>query len=529
MSDISFIFNRLSSKIIRHRIAFSDLPDIKGILFLKNQNTIPADYLFIANGEELGAILNRINPSLPVTIFTSGDYGDLPILENNKNINTIATSLEIFDLYNEVNEIVVNYQNWSLTFMRSVLEGWDLKYLISQVGIKLKAPVFLLNASYGVICSNTDYLLNDVFIDEMLTKGCLSLDSVKKLFSINASQMNGNNGHIKVFSEITRNTYNIETLTYKENAYAFLILITNSTHSAIDVTNLVTQMAGYVKRLLSNANIENDSSFNALSSFISDVVELRLVEPKEIENRLKLIQYPLKVFFNCLVIQFSGRDIQQPPYGCIIDQLEQILPGNNITVYDGDIIILFSYEKRTWHFELDYEKLEALLDRYDAYAGISNGTKHPTMIRTMYLLAKSTARLGRVLRTDKSKRIFTNEEYSMYFIIDLCARNFCENYKHDNIIYLSHPAIIAIARYDRKHNSNLRDTLFYYLINDRNLIKTSKALYMHRNTILNKINKITEIVGESLDNGQLQLRLLFSCLLLRYYEDYMKEDINDDI
>lgn len=528
MPDISFLLNHLGCKVIRRKIVYTDLPDMEGIILLNKQDLLPPGYLFIANGEELCIIMSRINPSFPITILTSGDYGHISDYENMKSVNLIATSLDIFDLYNDINSFIKSYQDWTVSFMKAVCEGKDLKYVISHGGAMLKVPVFLLNACYGVICSNTDYLINDVYIDEMLTNGSLSVDSVEKLFGMKAHQTNDQPAQMALLSKITQNTYNIETVKYKDSNIAFLMIVTNSTHSTIDVAYFTSKMADCIKGLLLRENIESLSTNTGFSSFIGDVIELRLTETEEIENRLKLVNHPLNVFCSCIVIQFSEEDARQLPYSCIISQLEQIMPGNNITVYDGDIVILFSYKDRTWHFELDYERLETLLNSYNAFAGMSNGTRHRDKIRTMYLLAKSTVRLGKVLRRDKSKRIFTHEEYSMYCIIDLCAKNFYEKYKHGDIVYLSHPAVVALTRYDHKYNNNLREILFHYLINDRNLIKTSKVLYMHRNTLLNKINKITEIVGESLDNGRLQLRLLFSCLLLRYYEDYMKSNIPYD-
>lgn len=528
MPNISFILKCLSSKVIRSKVTYFELPNIEGIMLLRNQSSLPEGYLFIANGEEVCGILSRADQSAPVTILTSGDYGDPAVLETGKNINLIATSLDIFDLYNKVNVIVKSYKDWSYNILKTIIDESDLKHIISKIGDMLHAPVFLLDSNFAVMCGHMDNQIKDIFADEMLAMGCLSPESAEKLFEIGSSKLNSENDCLKFSSESTENTYNIEKLTYKDNSFAYLIFITNSAYELTDAADLCAEAAVYIKKLLSYENTWNTYKDTAFSSLLSDLIESRVSEPEEIENRLKLIQYPLNLFKSCIVIQFRGGNTQQPPYNCVISQLEKIMPGNNITVYQGDIVILFSYTVRTWHLNIDYEKLHELLVRYDAFAGISNGTRNHTMIRTIYLLAKSTVKLGIAVCKDKSKRIFTHEEYSMFCIIDLCAKHLRENYKLDDIVYLSHPAAVALTRYDRKHNSNLRDTLFCYLINDRNLNKTSKIMYMHRNTTSNKINKITEIIGESLDNGQLQLRLLFSCLLIRYYEEYMNGNISDD-
>jgi len=175
--------------------------------------------------------------------------------------------------------------------------------------------------------------------------------------------------------------------------------------------------------------------------------------------------------------------------------------------------------------DVKQRKFYELLEFYDAYAGVSNGTRDYTKIRTMYLLAKSSVHLGRILRKDKNERIFAYEEVSMYCIIHLCVENFIKIYNHDDIIYLTHPAVVALTRHDVAYNDCLRDVLFYYLLNGRSIQKTANAMYMHRNTIQKKINKIEQIICKDLEDGHLQLRLLFSCLVMTYYEKYLQKEL----
>ena len=72
----------------------------------------------------------------------------------------------------------------------------------------------------------------------------------------------------------------------------------------------------------------------------------------------------------------------------------------------------------------------------------------------------------------------------------------------------------------------LRDTLFSYLLNDSHLARTARALYMHRNTVINKLNKIVELTGIDLTDGGLCQRLTFSCQMIQYYERVMGMNMN---
>ena len=114
----------------------------------------------------------------------------------------------------------------------------------------------------------------------------------------------------------------------------------------------------------------------------------------------------------------------------------------------------------------------------------------------------------------------------MYHVGDLAAQQFIKSFGHSDIIYLINPAIVELARYDKAHNAGLRDTLFYYPVNDRNLQRTAQVMFMHRNTVVNRIHKIIELTGLDLSDGELCQRLIFSCQMVRYYEDVLHLKLN---
>ncbi len=65
---------------------------------------------------------------------------------------------------------------------------------------------------------------------------------------------------------------------------------------------------------------------------------------------------------------------------------------------------------------------------------------------------------------------------------------------------------------------NLRDVLYFYLMNGRSVSATAERLYLHRNTIMNKVKKIQSILNVDLEDRHVRQRLIFSCQVLRYFE-----------
>ena len=137
----------------------------------------------------------------------------------------------------------------------------------------------------------------------------------------------------------------------------------------------------------------------------------------------------------------------------------------------------------------------------------------------------STISLAKKLLLDPGERIYYQEKYCVYNTIDISARKFVELFCNDDMLLLAHPAIVRLTRYDKKHHNNLRDVLYNYLLYDRSVSSTATRLYMHRNTVLNKLKKIRELTGLDFSNENLRLRLIFSCQVLRYYERVCKKHL----
>ncbi|MGN1182550.1 MAG: PucR family transcriptional regulator [Faecalibacillus sp.] len=65
-----------------------------------------------------------------------------------------------------------------------------------------------------------------------------------------------------------------------------------------------------------------------------------------------------------------------------------------------------------------------------------------------------------------------------------------------DILYSMYQQILGpIVEYDKKHHTELEETLYNYLMFDSNQKAMSEALFMHRNTINYRLNKIKEITS----------------------------------
>jgi len=272
------------------------------------------------------------------------------------------------------------------------------------------------------------------------------------------------------------------------------------------------------------SKISNQYCDADFSGFLIDILSKKLHDYSDIAERTSILQHPIKKNrYHFVIIDFKNKQVLINNPAPLLNHLSNLFYESNITIYENKIVIVYPSDSIINKIpdELKKDLLEFLQEN-DAYASVSNGVKRIEMMSVIYSLTRNILKLGPSLSYNNDTRIFEQEAYSMYYVIDLCAKQFERLFHSNDIIYLTHPGIFALMRYDSKNNTNLLDVLFCYLMNNRNLSKTSKQLFLHRNTTLNRINKILEIINVNLDDGNVQSKLMFSFLLINYYRDYRK-------
>ncbi len=80
---------------------------------------------------------------------------------------------------------------------------------------------------------------------------------------------------------------------------------------------------------------------------------------------------------------------------------------------------------------------------------------------------------------------------------------------------LCHPAVITLAEYDGKKDSQLLYTLYTYLANERSLSVAAEKLFVHRNTLLHRLSRIRDVVPLDLDNMDVREHIMLSYRMLK--------------
>ena len=260
---------------------------------------------------------------------------------------------------------------------------------------------------------------------------------------------------------------------------------------------------------------------DALSMLFSDIIDQKVTDPDEIEQRRTVIPDMVKgTYYHPIALKFR-QQAQPTPFNYIMGHLKEIFPRSSVAQFNNGLVVLAAKDDYYDELEFDREHLMEVLKQFDGYAGIGSCTMFLTSLRPLYIQAAAATRFGRVFCEDKTQRIFYYRDYSMYLWVDLAIEAAVRLHKFGNITYLCQPGIMKIINYDQAYGTDLMATLRAYLKCRSNASACAQKMGVHRNTINYRINMIEDLLGYRLDDPDTVVKLSMSILLMDYEELYL--------
>ncbi len=452
------------------------------------------------------------------TFISSGNSPALSANLQNNNINLIITEIPTIQLYNQVNRIHNTILHTVYKMQQYTINNKKIDAFLPLMTETIHGCIFILNSGFKVVLSECSLLhnadisfspQNDAICCELLTHQYLAENAITYLTTQALTPQ-----YNKIY---------LRALRYKHQTTGYLLILFPENHQ----TELDCTIADYSVKFLSQAAGRFDAKYKkseALHQFITNLLERKINSPQELEERMKIIGFTNRNLYCCMLIR-PGQ-ISELKFNYMFSRISSFFPQYIIDCYQNYILILLPTIHHADIPSIDTKGLTQYLTEYDAYAGISFPVRSMFSLPAVFKEAVDAIDLGVRFSTGTgSKRIFPYEEYFVYAIIHLCKNGDFNKYYRKSTGYLCHPAFVQLHRYDRTNNDNLKDVLYSYLTHNQSINQTAQALYMHRNTLMKKIQKIEDIMNRPLNDALLCQALLFSFQIIRYSEVVLGEEI----
>ncbi|WP_455651512.1 PucR family transcriptional regulator [Phascolarctobacterium sp.] len=284
----------------------------------------------------------------------------------------------------------------------------------------------------------------------------------------------------------------------------------------IDVTREITDLI-----MRDKFEIKKSKNFLGRLLFASDVDYRQMLDTAVI-NDIKLLEYKFIAVFN--VSYPAGEVLTDAGHDSIEDKLqhsvgslckEKQLPVTTL-VYGNNVICLASAStaekaaEAAAYLETVYGLLKQIYSGSDLYLSFGRPYTAIEQIKASYQEAQKALLLWK--KMERREHIVYYSKLGLYrllFKID-DKEEIREYYRYN---------LGALLQHDSKNNSELLETLRQYLYCNGSLVKTSQSLFIHRNTLLYRLNQIRDLLGRDIDDALVRLDLLNSIVAKDYLDE----------
>lgn len=176
-------------------------------------------------------------------------------------------------------------------------------------------------------------------------------------------------------------------------------------------------------------------------------------------------------------------------------------------------VLLFEARENK-EIEHQLERLLGRLDEQPQFKGVIRSTcilgaayQDPRNFGQSYQEAKNLIAKKDILPNPKNKKVLSASSMGIY-------KYMFNSGNQEEILNYCNEKLRILEEYDHANGTFLQDTLLAYYMNGFSVGKTAEALFIHRNSLQYRINKMEELLGMELNDYMEYLNLL-NCILIK--------------
>lgn len=427
------------------------------------------------------------------------------------NLNWIEVKREDFlpavKAVDEMLHYEYKFQSLKMCMMDLLMNGKGLKAVVDEMARRLDTSIVIIDMTGKIITHSSPFMIVDQIWTESIDRGFCPPFFIEHIRDIRTKCTGKPDpGPVENYCEESELYYlSCRLFMYGELCgYVFMLQKDNEFNPYCkDVIQYIGQATTeYVFKNVGMDNIKSSYYVNLLTDMFQGI------PPEQIIARISAgeMRFPARMCIAALRPKYFQGD--KYIENNLAHMVKQSFPNEHFVYYHKMIIVLLSLENKTSELPADYRKaLEALCAQENLFVGISNPFSKVTSTKNYFDQAVKSIDLATRLGLEGDIH-----EYRNVALFDMINSN-AENHK---VGFYCHPALLQLIEYDAANGSQLHDTLMCLAKNGFNSGESAAELFLHRNTLAYRKQKISELTGLDLDDFDTQFLLRLSFAIEKY-------------
>ena len=378
----------------------------------------------------------------------------------------------------------------------------NIDAVINAASLHLQNTLIFCDRNFKILSSSTAFPVMDTLWADNIKRGYCSyefINEVKKLQQIK------NSSYTTASIEVNSSPYRKlgSKVFYNQAPVGFLLLIEGE--NPINPTNF--EMLSIISHVISyTVSFYLPNLFDAKSIYHEILNDLLIGVPMQKNSHLLTeLTFPKKM----LAAFLRPARYLAPSYlkDTIDNLLMERIPGVLTTFTDKGIAAVIPLDEDVKKDAEVYRICKELCETKNLRIGISNAFYNIEYFATYYAQAHAALELGQKLKEENLLCLYCD-----YQIYDL----FSESKHPEKLGRFCHPALGLLRQVDQENQSELYKTLCIFIENACSIKLTAATLFIHRNSLVYRLNRIVELCNLDLADTNTLFLLRLSFLIDRY-------------
>ena len=490
-------------QLLSHRVC--ENWEVFGVAQARKNDVFSDDILYFSDD------LFSINKSsMPKNLLFSGP---LPDFLNDQPISWIQVDpAQLHNAAAEVSRILLNHnkiQSLHLKILDSFLHSRGFSTVLDEISQSLNTAIVVMDMSGKIISYSKPFSVADPLWRESVAKGYCPPFFMEHLRDVRQSDESPNTENAPIFRQCTntRLFYLAKRMYTDGNLFGYVFML----QSTSDFDHACYDMVEYIAKMTVDFILGNPSAVKVKNRLYDNLlIDLfKGINGEQISSRILAgkMTFPDRMCIAAIKPRYFRGD--NYIVGTLMNTLRHLFSGAHFVYFEKAAIVLFDLDGNFNLPDKTKDILRNLCSQERLVAGLSNPYSKVKSTRHYYQQAVKAIELSGML--DIADDVVEYVDFAFFDMISNAAEKV-------NVAFYCHPALATLREYDNDNSTQLYDTLRCYVKNGFNQNLTATELFLHRNSLSYRRQKIVSLTGLDLDDSETQFKLNYSFAIETYLE-----------
>ena len=423
---------------------------------------------------------------------------DLPadLIDPYSNLIVVHSLAEYVETIEKISDLLANpssLDNISRKMITIIRNGGDVQQLIKFAYELLNNPLMLVDISFNLIAHvGTNMLKNEDSWNYAIDNKMFPSSYIGYVMS----RPDDDDDQHLILGDIRVELPN-EVTTVKQysarisqnNIVLGYVKLLETNHPVTDFELHVFQLLSYYLPFTRTSTKGRIPDVVTLTDdFLLSLLEERITNKYEILTRQDLYNMKFYKYLYVISINFIGSHNSNDIISFTLQRIKSYFPNNSALWVNGRFIVLYDSNEENIVEDPNWSaRFAQILEKLNCTANISTAFQELYEISNYYKQTLFCSKFRTLSQEHETRQILYYKDIFEYHMI-LALRN------EVNLEDLLHPAVKILSQC-KSSGADLLNTLFTYIHNHCSIPATAKTMYLHYNTLKNRINRIETLTG----------------------------------